>query len=168
MKKGIFILAFLLIAITSNAQEIADNTIGIRLGHYYGVGPEISYQKKLSDNSRLEAGLSWRGHVNYNDIKLVGLYQRVFNFEPLEGMNWYVGAGGGVGFWNYNSGFYYYDNGRNKSNGVYFLAAGNGGVEYKFKFPLLVSFDARPEFGFGSFRSGFNVDVAVGARYTFN
>lgn len=56
---------------------------------------EVSYQRAVSDNNRLEFDLGWRDSNNVDAFKLVGLYQWVM---PIEGLfNWYVGAGAGIG-----------------------------------------------------------------------
>ncbi len=166
MRRIIIIFGLLLATITITAQDIADNTIGVRISNYYS---EIAYQKKISENSRLEANLGWRGYYAYSDIKLTGLYQYVMDFQPLDGMNMYFGGGGAVGTWSYKSRYYYsyYDY---EDKGVFFSGIGNFGVEYKFKFPLLVSADARPGFEFSKFNShsGFLFDFGISARYTFN
>jgi hypothetical protein len=52
-------LAFIGFA-TVNAQDVSENTIGLRLGDSNGFGAEISYQKVLSDNNRLEINLVLR------------------------------------------------------------------------------------------------------------
>jgi len=166
MKKIIFIVVLLVVGITTNAQDIADNTIGVRISNRYS---EIAYQKKISDNSRLEANLGWKGYFAYSDVKLTGLYQYVMDFQPLDGMNLYFGGGGAVGYWSYKNRYYYssydYD-----EKGVFFSGIGNFGVEYKFDFPLLVSADVRPGIEFSNFdsHSGFLFDFGVSAKYTFN
>ncbi len=161
MKKGILVLV-LLVATLTNAQEIADNTIGLRLGNYYGA----SYQKKLDTSSRIELGVSWRGYSTYSDIKIDAYYQKVLNFESVDKMNWFYGAGGGVGIWKYDSKYYYsyYDY---NDSGTYIVAGGTVGLEYKFDSPILISIDARPEFAFGDFYDGFHINGGVAIRYTF-
>ena len=66
--KKIFLLSFALIgfAFTTQAQGIADNAIGLRLGDSDGFGAEISYQRALGEDTRLEFGLGWRYGNNYN------------------------------------------------------------------------------------------------------
>ena len=162
MKRIIFTLAILTFAITTNAQEIASQTIGLRLGNYYG----LSYQKKLTDDTRVELGLSYWGYSAYNDMKIDGYYHKVFDFEPVDKMNWFVGAGGGAGFWKYEPRYYhdYYDY---DDSGTYFFIGGTIGAEYEFDFPLLLSLDLRPELSFGSFYNGFHFNGGLGVRYTF-
>ncbi len=144
----------------AQAQEIADNTIGLRFGDDDGLGAEISYQKAISEINRIEAGLAWRNGKNYNAFKLTGTYQWVFPIESISGMNWYVGAGGGLGSWSAKSNY-------TGESGTFLFAAGDIGLEYKFEFPLLISLDFRPELGFVSYNNDLGLDFAFGARYVF-
>ena len=84
----------------SNAQDISKNALGLRLGSNDGFGGEISYQKGLGDNNRLELDLGFRNSNNVDAFKIVGLYQWIWNIEG--GFNWYAGVGGGIGSWSYN------------------------------------------------------------------
>lgn len=161
--KKLFLSAIMLIglAFASNAQEISKNALGLRLGSNDGFGGEISYQRALGSNNRLELDLGFRNSNNVDAFKIVGLYQWVWNIEG--GFNWYAGIGGGVGS-------YSYDYKGAKDNGAFFLAAGDLGIEYNFDIPLLISLDFRPEFYSNSdkFReNSFGPDVALGIRYQF-
>ena len=166
--KKLFLSAFMLagMAFTTQAQSIAKNALGLRLGDNDGFGVEVSYQRGLGDNNRLELDLGWRDSKHYDAVKLVGLYQWVWNIEG--GFNWYAGVGGGVGTYDYDY------NGPGLGNeyddsGTFLLVAGDIGIEYKFDFPLQLSLDFRPELYFGDdFRDdNFGPDIALGARFTF-
>ncbi|MBJ6368539.1 hypothetical protein [Snuella sedimenti] len=152
--KKLFLLSIALIgfAISSNAQSISENALGLRLGDSNGFGAEISYQRALGDNNRLELDLGWRDGNDEDGYKLTGLYQWVF---PLDGdFNWYVGAGGGIA---------------DKIN-TFVFAAGNIGIEYSFEIPLLLSLDFRPEIDFGDDspnNDDLDFDIALGIRYQF-
>ena len=52
------------IAFSSQAQDISKNALGLRLGDSDGFGGEISYQRGLSDNNRLELDLGFRNSKN--------------------------------------------------------------------------------------------------------
>jgi len=168
--KKLILSAFMLagVAFSAQAQEISKNAIGLRLGDNDGFGGEVSYQRRLSTDNRLELDLGWRDSKHYDAVKLVGLYQWVWNIEG--GFNWYAGVGGGVGTYDYN----YdgpgpdFDNDYDDS-GTFLLVAGDIGIEYKFDFPLQLSLDFRPELYFGDdFRDdNFGPDIALGARFTF-
>lgn len=166
MKTKIF-SAFLLLGLVfcANAQDISKNALGLRLGDNDGFGGEISYQRGLSDNNRLEFDLGWRNSNDVDAFKLVGLYQWVWNIEG--GFNWYAGLGGGVGSWSY-------DQKGVSDSGAFVLAAADLGIEYNFsEAPIQLSLDFRPEFylnnsGDNKFReNNFGPDIALGIRYRF-
>lgn len=161
MKKLILSAVMLVgLAFASNAQEISKNALGLRLGDNDGFGGELSYQRALGDNNRLELDLGWRNNDAYDAYKLVGLYQWVWNIDG--GFNWYAGVGGGLGS-------YSIDRPNRNEDGTFFLAAGNLGIEYNFDIPLMLSLDIRPELYFGDdFRDdNFGPDIALGIRFQF-
>ena len=141
----------------SNAQEIADNAIGLRLGDSDGFGAEISYQRALGDNNRLEVDLGWRSGDGYDGFKLAGLYQWVWELDG--NFNWYAGAGGGFGSYGFDNSAI--------DDETFFFVAGDVGIEYNFDIPLILSLDFRPELGFGDFRDDLDFDIARGIRYQF-
>ena len=161
--KKIFFSAFMLIglAFSTNAQDISKNALGLRLGDNDGFGGEISYQRGLSNKTRLEFDLGWRNSNDVDAIKIVGLHQWVWNIDG--GFNWYAGLGGGLGSWSYDRNGY-------DDNGTFVFAAGDIGIEYNFDVPIQLSLDFRPEFYFNSddFREdNFGPDIALGIRYRF-
>ncbi|WP_299670675.1 hypothetical protein [uncultured Polaribacter sp.] len=148
MKKVLIVCSFIFAAIfSSNAQEISDNAIGLRLGSNDGFGSEISYQRKLKENNRLEVNLGLRDA--FSDVKLTGLYQWVWNLEDK--FNWFAGAGGGI-----------YD-----ANRTSLFASGVIGIEYSFDIPLMISIDYRPEIGITGNLDGLNSDLGLSVRYQF-
>ena len=156
MKKLLLSIGFLTAFIfTSNAQEIADNAIGLRFSENGGSGIEATYQRKLSDTNRLEIDLGIRGNNSYSFIKATGLYEWVWQLDG--NFNWYAGFGGGVGSWSV----------KNADSSVFIFAAGVVGIEYNFDFPLQLSLDFRPEIGFNDFYDGYNSDFGLSARYQF-
>ena len=157
MKKLYVLLITLISCFSLHAQNISPNTIGIRLGDSDGLGAEISYQRAIVNNTRIEAGLGWRNSENVDAFKLTGTYQWLW---PIEGaFNWYVGGGGGIVSWSHD---------RLKEDGTTLFITGVIGVEYDFDFPLLLSLDARPELGFDrKYSDNLDLDVAIGVRYKF-
>lgn len=157
MKKLIVTAVVLMVlGITAQAQEISKNVLGLRLGDNNGFGTEISYQRGLSDNNRIEADLGWRNNHNVSAFKLTGIYQWVWEID--NNFNWYAGAGAGVGSWSTSG-----------TNGCFAYVAGNVGIEYNFKeVPIQLSIDYRPEFGgHGYFNNNYGSDIALGIRYKF-
>ncbi len=148
MKKIVLVFSLLVGSIfTINAQEIYDNAIGLRFGVGDGIGGEISYQKSLGSNNRLEIDL---GLANkFANFKASGLYEWVWTLEDK--FNWYAGAGGGIV----------------SAGGTGIYAAGVVGIEYNFKSPVLLSLDYRPEIGIFGGLSGLNSDIALSVRYQF-
>ena len=164
MKKLILLAIFVIGATAATqAQTISENALGLRFGGGNGYGAEVSYQRGLGDNNRLEFDLGWRNDSNnYDAIKLTGLYQWVWNIES--GFNWYAGLGGGVGSIDSKNRDKYYDE-------TFIFLAGDIGIEYNFDIPLLISLDFRPEFGFHNNDNDriddFSPDIALGLRYQF-
>lgn len=151
-------------AIQSQAQTvadnptIADNAIGLRLGDSDGFGTEITYQRALGLNNRMELDLGWVNRDRYDAFRLTGLYQWVWNIEG--GFNWYLGAGAGIGSRDFNDS-------TNNDDGFFGLIAGDVGIEYNFNFPLLLSLDFRPELGFDDYSDDLGFDIALGIKYQF-
>ncbi|HEX8562115.1 MAG TPA: hypothetical protein VF676_03950 [Flavobacterium sp.] len=165
MKRLILTAVMLLgLAFSAQAQEIRKNALGLRIGDNEGFGGEISYQRALGDNNRLELDLGWRDSKYYDATKIVGLYQWVWNIDG--GFNWYAGVGGGLGSYSFHDD---YDFPGDDDGGTFALLAGDIGIEYVFDIPLQVSLDLRPELYFGDeFRDdNFGPDVALGVRFTF-
>lgn len=160
MKKIILsLLVFTISVLSMNAQEIADKTIGIRLGDNSGIGGEISYQFVKNETNRIELNLGLRNSDGVSAYKLTGTYQWVWGLEELsEHFNWYAGFGGGVGTWRVKA---------IEETSTVLVATGVVGIEYDFDFPLLLSLDIRPEFGFNDAYDGLNSDIALGIRYQF-
>lgn len=163
MKKVIVLtVLFVGAVLSSQAQEISKNSIGLRLGDNDGFGAEISYQRRLTPINRLEFDLGWRNSDEVDAIKLAGMYQWVWNID--KGLNWYAGAGGGIGSWSYS-------NEGESNNGSFVLISGNLGIEYQFDFPLQLTLDVRPEIYLlsGDYReTNFGPDLALGIRYRFD
>jgi len=156
MKQIIGVLVFAIMAsFSAQAQSISKNALGLRLGDNDGFGGEVSYQRYLKENNRLEFDLGWRSSNNIDAFKLVGLYQWVMPIENR--FNWFVGVGAGLGS---------FDAGEN--DGTFALVAGDIGIEYNFDFPLILSLDVRPELGFNdSYSDDLDLDIALGIRYQF-
>ena len=157
--KNICLVAIALFGFTvsSTAQNIADNAIGLRLGDSDGFGAEISYQKGIGDNNRLEFGLGWRDGSNFSAVRAVGLYQWVWTLDGS--FNWYAGVGGGLASFNFDS--------NTIDDETSLFVAGDIGIEYDFGIPLLISLDFRPEIGFGKINDDLDFDIALGLRYQF-
>jgi len=135
------------VSLTLNAQDISDHAIGVRIPGGNGTGVEISYQKYLNNNNRLEVDLGLASEVN--DFKSTGLYQWIWSIE--EQFNWYAGVGGGIASAD--------------KLGIY--GAGVIGFEYNFKAPLLIALDYRPEIGYSSSLGGLISNIGISFKYQF-
>lgn len=168
------------------AQEtVSKNAIGLRLGDNDGFGGEVSYQRQIMTNNRLEFDLGWRNSRNVDAVKLAALFQWYWKIDG--GFFWYAGVGGGLGSWRYDyDGPGYWNDGPGNGNGngpgndnIYYdyddsgafgFVAGDIGIEYNFKIPIQVAVDFRPELYFNSDnfrRDSFGPDVAISVRYKF-
>jgi opacity protein-like surface antigen len=164
MKKLILSSVFIILACCYvDAQEISKNALGLRFGGNNGVGAEVSYQRGLTENHRLEFDLGWRNDNNFDAFKLTGLYQWVWNIDG--GFNWFAGAGAGIGAVDYGNDYNSHNN--NDDTDFFAYAAGDIGIEYNFDFPLLIALDFRPELGFNDFNDDLDFDIALSARYQF-
>lgn len=162
--KKLILSAFMLLglAFSTQAQDISKNALGLRLGDNDGFGGEISYQRALGSNNRLELDLGWRSSKHVDAVKLTGLYQWVWNIEG--GFNWYAGVGAGIGSWSVDKDY-------GDGSGTVILAAGDIGIEYNFQeAPIQLSLDFRPEFYLNDdYRDdNFGSDIALSIRYRFN
>ncbi|WP_299062073.1 hypothetical protein [uncultured Polaribacter sp.] len=148
MKKIILIFGFVLAAgLSINAQDRYGHSIGLRFASGDGAGGEISYQKFLGENQRLEIDL---GLANtFANFKATGLYQWGWVLE--EPFIWYAGVGAGIVH----------------ADGLGVFGAGVIGIEYSFNIPLLLSLDYRPEVAIAGGLDGLNSNIALSVRYQF-
>lgn len=164
MKKSILIvLAVIGFGWQASSQEISKNAIGIRLSESDGFGPEVNYQRAVGDDNRLELGLAFHSKRNWDAVKLTGIYQWVWNIDG--GFNWYAGPGAGAGFVSYDR-YDKDDDDFDRDGDAFAFLTGDVGIEYNFDFPLLVSFDFRPQVNLG-YRDDISFDVGLSARYQF-
>lgn len=154
MNKKIVLLLF---AVLSSAILFAqvERAIGVR----FGASGEISYQHPLGESNRLEFDLG----SSPNTLGGYGIYHWVKDLSSwTEGLSWYYGPGGTVGFSNTTS--------FNPVSKLSLGVVGQIGFEYKFEFPLQLTIDYRPTFyimrpawiNLGEYR-----DVCLSARYRF-
>ncbi|WP_103863880.1 hypothetical protein [Aquimarina sp. I32.4] len=164
MIKYLFFL-FIFLSISTHtvlSQEISEHSIGLRLSNGDGFWAEASYQNALSTNTRVELGLALQGKSTYKAIKLTGIHQWLFTID--NGLNWYTGPGIGGGALDYDTRI----DGRDDKKTFGFIT-GNIGIEYNFDFPLLISFDFRPEIYFDSYSNNdISFNFGLSARYQFN
>lgn len=164
MKKIIIYTSILVFSLANiQAQKIANNAIGLRIGDADGFGTEINYQRAIFDTNRLEIGLGWQDGNGFNAFKLSGFYEWVWLLDGS--FNWYAGVGAGIGTFSLDDDF----PGGNDVDEFFVNAAGTIGIEYSFDFPLLLSLDFRPEIGLlNDVDDDLEFEIALGIRYQFN
>jgi len=150
----------------AKGQSVPNNSLGIRFGYEEEFGGEISYQRRIFENNRLEIDLGYRNKEYTGTLlhmaKLTAIYQYVWNTP--ERYLLYLGIGGGYGHW-----FYSIKEKKYSDDGNYSYIAGQIGVEYNFEYiPFSISLDCKPEYINNWWRNThFIADVALGARYRF-
>lgn len=155
---------------STQAQEISNHALGLRLGESDGFGAALSYQKSIGRSGRVELDLGYQDSREFNAVKLTALYQSVS--EIFANFNWYYGFGGGFGNANFEPVYLEGDPFTlvEREGGVFALAAANVGIEVNLDFPLVITLDVRPEVGlvgFKNFDNKFNIDIGLGIRYQF-
>lgn len=154
MKKFLLVAALVITTIfAANAQggNGYRNSIGIR-GAY---GAEVSYQRYLAPQSRIEGTMG----INRYGFSVEGVYQWMFDFPASTAgiWQWYAGVGVGTGVWS-NKDF---------DTGICLGVLGQIGIEYTFNIPLMLSLDYRPGIYFVP-ATGFDwTGFALGIRYCF-
>ncbi|MFT6923263.1 MAG: hypothetical protein ACJA1C_002273 [Crocinitomicaceae bacterium] len=156
----------------NGVSQVNPHAIGLRGGAgNYGSGGEVSYQHGIGESNRLELDLGWRGRNNgfigngngngndYNYLYVAGIYH--WNFNITEGLNWFVGPGAIVGFYN--------DRYDDSYDGISIGLGGQIGIEYDFNdlgAPILLGLDTRPMWSFIN-GGGAGYGAAFSIRYTF-
>jgi len=138
-----------------NAQDY-NTGIGLRGGFANG----LTIKHFVSNKSAIEGIIAsrWRG------LELTGLYEYHNRAFQTDRLNWYIGFGGHVGFWNG-------DNAHWGTAGTAYTVVGLDGIlglEYSFvEVPFNIGIDWKPAFNFYGY-SGFWADGgAISLRYIF-
>jgi hypothetical protein len=156
MKKKLATLLFALSLCTIGFSQDYSTGIGARLGYSNG----LTVKHFISGTSALEGILSsrWRG------FEVTGLYELNYNAFNTPRLNWYIGFGGHVGFWN---GDHAYWGNRGESYTVVGID-GIIGLEYNFiEVPIGLSIDWKPEFNFIGYSGFWGDGGALSVRYIF-
>lgn len=137
IRKILIGIAFLfLIASSINAQNYRTG-IGGRIGSFNG----FTIKHFVKTDKALEGLLSFR----WNGFIITGLYEHQRAFKGVENLDWFVGIGGHVGFWD--RGDYYWN--RFEDNHTVFGMDLIGGIEYTFdEVPINLGLDWKPAFNF--------------------
>ena len=159
MKKLLFTLAFVCVAMLSAYSQSYKTAAGLRLGY----PASLTLKHFINEKGAIEGILGFRGYSAYRWINVGISYQHHSPIKEVENLNWYVGGGASAFFWTWDDSFV--DPGSNTSIGIMAV----GGLDYKFAdFPLNVSVDWMPIFFVNGYTSGFGGAYGgLSARYTF-
>lgn len=144
-----------------SGQGMSKNAIGMKFTTSRIAGGEITYQRALSSENRLELNLGFANSRHFSAVKITGLYEWVFPIQ--HGFHWYVGAGGSLGSWSYKNGSY-------KDDGAIVALSGIGGIEYHLKpAPFQFFLDLKPNIYITEYHdyNNINLELGIGARYKF-
>jgi hypothetical protein len=155
MKNTFIVFLFLCIAGLAQAQSktINSSTYKTALGVKVWDGGGITFKHFLEANKAVELiGYFWsRGS------RITGLYEIHGPISGATGLQWYIGPGVHLGFYNTKNG-----------DGVFAGLDGVLGLDYKFKgAPINMSLDWQPSFEFGNNRGFYGNWGGLGIRYTF-
>jgi hypothetical protein len=159
MKNCILIIILASLGVLETNAQSYTTAVGVRGGLAYGV----TAKHFLNENIAVEAiaSMRWRGAF------LTGLLEYHEAIPEVDGLSWFAGAGGHVGFWN----TYYYSSWDTRS-GTYAMVGLDiiGGLDMDLSsiadIPVDVSVDWKPQVNFSNGWVGFwPFAGAVSARY---
>lgn len=155
MKKIFAVAIALLIISTVQAQSKTTNSSSYKtaLGVKVWDGGGISFKQFVNGNNALELiGYFWN-----QGARITGLYEIHGPITGAAGLQWYIGPGAHIGFYNTKYG-----------DGAFAGLDGVLGLDYKFKgAPINMSLDWQPSFEFGNNRGFVGSWGGLGIRYTF-
>lgn len=155
MKKVAVTAVCLLFITFIHAQSKTTNSSSYRtaLGVKVWDGGGISFKQFVNGNNAIELiGYFWsRG------ARITGLYEIHGPITGATGLQWYIGPGAHIGFYNTKYG-----------DGAFAGVDGVLGLDYKFRgAPINISLDWQPSFEFGDGRGFVGSWGGLGVRYTF-
>ena len=155
MKKITLLLAIIFMAAAGIKAQTYETAVGAKFYTGNGSLGGINIRHSTSEHTALEGSLLFFS----GGLGIEGLYQYQGPIEGAEGLQYFVGGGGMIGF---GSGRYNYYNNRNNTS---FALRLTGGVDYKFAdAPIAVSLAFDPFFYLTPF-SGSNLALGIGLRY---
>jgi hypothetical protein len=148
---------YLFISLLSAASAQNYNTgLGVKFGGIQG----ISVKQLVASDAAVEivVGSRWGG------IEALVLYEIHAAAFDVDGLFWYYGGGGHIGFWE---GHRHSPWNRGHSSFVGLGLDGVVGIEYQIEaVPITLSLDLVPAFNLGGY-NGFWMDGGLGIRYVF-
>ena len=158
IKSFLAALAFtLLLSIPVSAQRYHTG-LGVRLGSFSG----ITAKHFISNQNALEGLLSFR----WDGLVITGLYEWQNPVKNVEGLDWVIGGGAHIGFWNSDA--YYWT----KTGGGSYTIVGLDfilGLEYTFtQAPFTLGLDWKPAINVVGDNHWWGDGAALSIRYNFN
>lgn len=155
MKKIIVAILCLSFFSHANAQSrsASSSTYKTALGVKVWDGGGISFKQFVNGRNAVElVGYFWN-----RGARITGLYEIHGPISGARGLQWYIGPGAHVGFYNTKFG-----------DGAFIGVDGVLGLDYKFSnAPINLSLDWQPSFEFGDNRGFVSSWGGLGIRYTF-
>jgi len=156
--KTLILLSMFCATITTAGAQNYETAAGLRLGAFSG----ITVKHFVSGTNALEGIATFR----WGGFAITGLYEWQKPIRGARNLDYFLGLGGHIGFWN-NDRYYWYDNDRNGSFaviGVDFIA----GLEYTFSdVPFNIGLDWKPAFNLIGDTHWWGDGAALSIRYTF-
>ncbi|HNU13739.1 MAG TPA: hypothetical protein PKI55_04715 [Chitinophagaceae bacterium] len=145
------VLVFSFLQAQSKSTNSSSYTTALGVKVWDGGG--ISLKHLVNGNNALEGiGYFWR-----QGVRITGLYEIHGPISGASGLQWYIGPGAHIGFYNTRNG-----------DGSFIGLDGVLGLDYKFKgAPINMSIDWQPSFEFGDGRGFYGNWGGLGIRYTF-
>jgi len=147
------LVLFMFTASQAQSKSAHSSSYRTALGVKVWDGGGISFKHFVNGNNALELiGYFW-GHGS----RITGLYEIHGPISGATGLQWYIGPGAHVGFYNSKYG-----------DGAFIGIDGVLGLDYKFSgAPINLSLDWQPSFEFGDGRGFVGSWGGLGIRYTF-
>lgn len=148
-----FVCLFIISAAHGQSRNANSSSYKTALGVKVWDGGGISFKQFVNGNNAVElVGYFWN-----RGTRITGLYEIHAPISGTRGLQWYIGPGAHVGFYNTKFG-----------DGAFIGVDGVLGLDYKFSnAPINLSIDWQPSFEFGTNRGFVGSWGGLGVRYTF-
>ena len=147
------VLSLFILSVQAQSKSSGSSTYRTALGVKVWDGGGISFKHFVNGKNALELiGYFWN-----QGTRVTGLYEIHGPISGASGLQWYIGPGAHVGFYNTKYG-----------DGAFIGLDGVLGLDYKFHgAPINVSLDWQPSIEFGDNRGFVGSWGGLGIRYTF-
>jgi hypothetical protein len=136
-----------------------DNAVGLRLGY----SPGITFQHFVSDENAFQLILASR----YKGWSFTALYEWHYPAFDVDGLQWFAGGGGHLGFYSWYADHPWWDESYTGSRAVIGVD-GILGLEYFIgNTPFMVALDWKPAFNLIGFNGFIGDNGALSVRYRF-